>query len=89
MPDIRNGIEVVDEASLPAQQRFVFETWKRSADPRLRGRCDGHVVPVTTRVAARRTSSGSGPPGSSRERNASSTARGSQAWRFAAIVSGS
>jgi hypothetical protein len=40
-------------------------------------------------VAARATSSVSGPPGSSSARNASSTARGSHAWRFAAIVSGS
>jgi hypothetical protein len=40
-------------------------------------------------VAARATSVASGPPGSSSARNASNTALGSQAWRLAAIVSGS
>ena len=90
VPDVRNRIEIVDEAALSAQQRLVFQARQGATHPRLRCRRDGHgAIPVATRVAARRTSSGSGPPGSSSERNASSTARGSQAWRLAAIVSGS
>ncbi len=88
--DVRSGIEVVDEAPLSAQQGLVLETRKCAAHPRPRCRRDSHGArSVATRVAARRTSSGSGPPGSSSARNASNTARGSHAWRFAAIVSGS
>ena len=35
MPRVRNGIEVVDEAALAAQECLVLEAWERAPDPRL------------------------------------------------------